>query len=43
MHAIAVIFFIVALLGAAVSIHLAVRSNWPEIREALLGQLGRRR
>jgi hypothetical protein len=34
-------FFILALLGAAVTIHMMVRTYWSEILMALRGELGR--
>jgi hypothetical protein len=37
----AALFFIFALLAAAVAIHMTVRSHWAEIRLALRGELGR--
>ena len=40
-HLAAALFFIVALLGAAVAIHMTVRANWARIILALRGELGR--
>jgi hypothetical protein len=39
-HIAAALFFIVALLAAAVAIHLTVRLYWAEILLALKGELG---
>ena len=39
-HLASALFFIVALLGAAVILHLTVRKYWDEILLALRGELG---
>ena len=40
-HLAAALFFTVALLGAAVAIHMTARAYWPQILAALRGELGR--